>query len=138
MTVNAPPASSGSSRGGVRNPWTRLASLLAISLVVALMTGPSGDSPKPLSGVKGSIFEPRVFWFLGGAVVLWGLTLLYDLVAPQVREAHTKANGLGRQVFALPGSKQITYALLLVLAIVIPIQLSPAAQQAAVTDIGIY
>src|SRR5829696_8513724 len=113
MTVNAPPASSGSNRGGVRNPWMRLA-----SLVVALMTGPSGDSPKPLSGVKGSIFEPRVFWFLGGAVVLWVLTLLYDLVAPQVTQARTSANGLGRQVFALPGSRQVTYALLLVLAIV--------------------
>src|SRR4051794_10069026 len=139
MTVNAPPASSGSSRGGgVRHPWARLASLLAVSLVVALMTGPTGNSAEPLSGVRGSIFEPRVFWFLGGAVVLWGLTLLYDLVAPQVTEARTKANGVGRQVFALPGSKQITYALLLVLAIVIPIQLSPAAQQAAVTDIGIY
>jgi branched-chain amino acid transport system permease protein len=44
----------------------------------------------------------------------------------------------GRRVFALPGSRPITYLLLLALAIVIPLQLSPAAQTAAVTDVGIY
>jgi branched-chain amino acid transport system permease protein len=138
MTVNAPPSSSGSAQGGTASPLRRLGALLAISLVVALMTGPPGDSPTPLAGVKGSIFDPRVFLFLGGAVVLWGLTLLYGLVAPQVTELRSTVNRRGREAFARPGSRAVTYLLLLVLAIVIPLQLSPAAQQSAVTDVGIY
>jgi branched-chain amino acid transport system permease protein len=138
MTVNAPPSSSGSAQGGASSPLRRLGALIAVSLVVALMTGPPGDSPTPLAGVKGSIFDPRVFLFLGAAVVLWAITLAYGLVAPQVAELRATVNSRSRAAFAKPGSRAVTYLLLLVLAIVIPLQLSPAAQQSAVTDVGIY
>jgi branched-chain amino acid transport system permease protein len=138
MTVNAPPSSSASSSGAVSSPLKRLATLLGVALVAALMTGPPGDSPTPLAGVKGSIFHARVFLFLGGAVVLWVVTLVYERFAPQVREVRTAVSKAGSRAFAKPGSKQITYLLLLVVAILVPLQLSPAAQQAAVSDVGIY
>jgi branched-chain amino acid transport system permease protein len=137
MTVNAPPSSSASS-SSVSTPLKRLGALLAIALVVALMTGPSGDSPTPLAGVKGSILHPRVLPFLLAAVVLWLISLAYERIKPQVTEARTAVSSRGRRVFALPGSRPITYLLVLVLAIIIPLQLSPAAQQSAVTDVGIY
>jgi branched-chain amino acid transport system permease protein len=138
MTVNAPPSSSASSSGGVASPLKRLGALVGVALVVALMTGPPGDSPTPLNGVKGSIFDPRVFLFLGGAVVLWAISLLYDRFSPQVREVRSSVSSAGARAFAKPGSKQVTYLLLLVIAILVPLQLSPAAQQSAVTDVGIY
>jgi branched-chain amino acid transport system permease protein len=138
MTVNAPPSSSGSNTGAASTPLKRLGALLGVALVVALMTGPPGDSPTPLAGVKGSIFHARVFLFLGGAVVLWLLTLGYGLIATRVGEVRTTVNTRSRAVFSKPGSRAVTYLLLLVLAIVIPLQLSPAAQQSAVTDVGVY
>lgn len=138
MTVNAPPSSSASSSGGVSSPLKRLGALIGVALVVALMTGPTGDSPTPLAGVKGSIFHARVFGFLAAAVVLWLVSLGYEQAKPQVTTVRTALNDTGRRIFAFPGSRPVTYLLLLVLAIVIPLQLSPAAQQSAVTDVGIY
>src|ERR1700712_3081568 len=138
MTVNAPPASSASGGSAVGTPLKRLGALLGVALVVALMTGPPGDSPTPLAGVKGSIFAPRVFGFLAAAVVLWLGSLGYEKLKPQITDARMSVNATGRRVFALPGSRPLTYLLLLVLAIVIPLQLTPAAQQSAVTDVGIY
>jgi branched-chain amino acid transport system permease protein len=116
----------------------RLGALLAVALVVALMTGPSGDSPTPLAGVRGSIFSTRVFGFLAAALALWAVSLGYERIQPQVGSARTAVNRTGTRLFALPGSRQVVYLLLLVLAILIPRGLSAAAQQAAVTDVGIY
>src|SRR4051794_10846196 len=138
MTVNAPPASSSSASGASPSPWRRLVALIGIALVVALMTGPSGDSPTPLAGVRGSIFDPRIFGFLAGALVVWVLSLVYDRFKPQVIGVRTSVNTRSRRLFAVRGSRLVTYLLLLVLAIVIPLHLSPAAQQSAVTDVGIY
>jgi branched-chain amino acid transport system permease protein len=138
MTVTAPPASSGSSRGAAVTPLRRLVALIGVALVVAVMTGPSGDSATPLAGVKGSLLDPRVFGFLIAAVVLWLLSLAYERFRPQVTSVRAAAGRTKKSVDALPGSRYVTYLLLLVLAIVIPLHLSPAAQQSAVTDVGIY
>src|SRR3954469_18403509 len=103
MTVNAPPASSSSASGASPSPWRRLVALIGIALVVALMTGPSGDSPTPLAGVKGSLFHARVIGFLVAAVVLWLLSLAYERFRPQVTSVRTAAGRTKKSVDALPG-----------------------------------
>src|SRR5271155_5345117 len=49
----------------------RLVICLAGVLVVAVMTGPAGSNTAPTSGFTGSLGFPRLFWFLGLAVVLF-------------------------------------------------------------------
>jgi branched-chain amino acid transport system permease protein len=116
----------------------RLGALVAVALVVAVMTGPTGDSPTPLAGVKGSLLHPRVFTFLIAALTAWVLSVGYQQLRPQIVAARTVVNKTGSRVFARRGSRQVLYLLLLVVAIIVPLHISPAAQQSAVTDVGIY
>jgi branched-chain amino acid transport system permease protein len=46
---------------------------LAGVLVLAVMTGPAGSNTAPTSGFTGSLGFPRLFWFLGFAVVLFAI-----------------------------------------------------------------
>src|SRR3954469_20465841 len=97
--------------------FKRLGALVAVSLVAALMTGPSGDSPTPLAGVRGSIFNHRIVGFLLAAVVLWVVSLGYERLRPRITKARTSVNRTGAAMFARPGARQVVYLTLLVLAI---------------------
>jgi branched-chain amino acid transport system permease protein len=122
----------------------RLGALLLVGLVVALMTGPSGNRDHPTDGFRGSWLSPRVLIFLLGAAVIAGLMTAYDrakaaggnrsplapIAAPvaRVRDAV-----MGRSVL-----RYSLYAGILLFAILYPQTLSAFWQRVLVDQIGIY
>jgi branched-chain amino acid transport system permease protein len=134
---------------GSRLPWhrnedyRRIFSLLMVGLVVALMTGPSGNRDHPTDGITGSWFHPRVLVFLFAALVIGLLMTGYD-----------RAKGAGRGNPLAPAIAPITavrdrmtsqpllrygvYAAILAFAIFYPQTLSPFWQRVLVDQIGIY
>ena len=74
----------------------RLGAWILGALVLALMTGPSGNNSAPTAGFTGSLLHPRVLVFLGLGVTLWVL----DHRPPPLRGAHP-----GRERPASPGRR---------------------------------
>jgi branched-chain amino acid transport system permease protein len=117
----------------------RLGSSIFLALLLAVITGPSGSSAKPLSGVKDSLLAGRVIGFLIFGLALFGLTTLGGRRrAPSPRPLKERVRGLTAPVMALRAARPTTYGLLLAAAIFIPLGLSPAAQGSLFLDIGIY
>ena len=48
-------------------------------LLLAIMTGPQGNAAAPTSGITGSLSFPRVLWFLGFGLVLFGLRVVWTV-----------------------------------------------------------
>lgn len=118
------------------NAFTRLGACLFLALAAAVITGPNGSSEAPLSGVTGALLSSHVVGFLIFGLVLFAVTTLSSGRGSLAGSSAVKATF--NSVFAKPGSRQLSYLLMLVAAIVIPLGLSPAAQGSLFLDVGIY
>ena len=123
--------------------WTdpevrRLGACLIGSLVLALMTGPSGSSSAPTSGFTGSILNPRVFIFLGLGAALWALMTLRQRHGERIRAFSDRVSAAPRRLLPTRRYRYLTYVALLALAIVYPLFLSSFWQEVLVDQIGIY
>ncbi|ONH62158.1 branched-chain amino acid ABC transporter permease [Frankia sp. CcI49] len=146
----------------------RLRSLRTAGLLAALaavMTGPTGDADHPLAGIRGSLAFPRVLFFAAAALVLWAALLGRDRLRAQTRTLHATAlgrlagltgatagvgadggGGGGAGAAARSGATWLSgrrgavlgHAALLAVALAVPPVLPTAAQQALVSEIGIY
>jgi branched-chain amino acid transport system permease protein len=63
---------------GASPAMRRLGMCVAAALVVAVVTGPPGSNGAPTSGFTGSLKFPRLFWFLGVAVVVFAFFSLWS------------------------------------------------------------
>nr|WP_157474985.1 branched-chain amino acid ABC transporter permease [Parafrankia sp. EUN1f] len=127
------------------------------------MTGPTGDADHPLAGIRGSLAFPRVLFFAAAALVLWAALLGRDRLRAQARTLRGTAlgrlagpagagagngngNGNGAGAATRPGATWLSgrrgavlgHAALLAVALAVPPVLPTAAQQALVSEIGIY
>ncbi|MCW2599010.1 MAG: braE [Frankiales bacterium] len=113
----------------------RLGGCLFLALVTAVVTGPDGSNVHPLDGVKNSLLNTRVFGFLVFGLLLFAVTSLSGRTKPigltQVRTRLSQAVGQR-------GTRPTGYLLLLAIAVLVPLQLSPAAQGSLFLDVGIY
>ncbi len=107
-------------------------------LVLAVMTGPSGSSSAPTSGFTGSLFNPRVFWFIGLAVVFWGATTARHRYQARIRAWNDSVLALPRRLMPDKRVRYGFYLALLVFAIIYPMHVSGFWQQVAVQQIGVY
>lgn len=72
--------------GWRHNPQVRrLGACLFTGLILALMTGPNGTTRNFYAGLKGALFHPRLFVFLGIGVVLWSLFWLNETYGKQTK-----------------------------------------------------
>ncbi len=133
--------------GPGRAPWQRLLAnedfrravgCLAGFLVLAVMTGPSGSQGAPTSGFTGSLFNLRVFWFVGLAAVLWGAMTLRRRYSAAVKVWNDKALALPRRLLPDTRVRYGAYFVLLVFAVVYPMHISGFWQEVAVQQIGVY
>ncbi|MEX5709599.1 branched-chain amino acid ABC transporter permease [Parafrankia sp. FMc6] len=143
----------------------RLGACLFLAVIAAVVTGPSGDADRPLAGIEGSFTPARAAGFAAGGLALWALSIGADRLTTRLRSAgHGAALGGGRPA-ALGGGAWVTPAgaawasfrrgrwaafrrgrwsapagnlALLAVAVAVPPLLSTAAQQALVSEIGIY
>ena len=114
----------------------RLAGCELAALTLALMMGPSGSLTSPTAGFKGSWFTPKVLIFLAGGVVLWALMESREAIAPLT--ARVSASTRRIKVFDRPQTRYSFYAVVLLLAILLPRGLSSFWQEVLVDQIGVY
>ena len=115
----------------------RLLACVLISLLLAIVTGKSGDGITALSGIKASLHLRALFFVLGG-VLLWVALVLGRIVTPQLRAPRARISGLTEKALAPRWSRSTLYLLLLAAAIIVPRGFSTSAQTALVNDISIY
>jgi branched-chain amino acid transport system permease protein len=123
--------------------WTdasarRLVACLIGSLVLALITGPSGSSAAPTSGFTGSILSTRVFAFLGLGVALWLLISVRQRYGEALRGFSVRISATPRRLLPDRRYRFVGYALVLAVAIVYPLFLSSFWQEVFVDQIGVY
>jgi branched-chain amino acid transport system permease protein len=116
----------------------RLAGWVFGALVVALMTGPSGSSATPTSGFTGSLFHPRVLGFLAVGVGLWALGEGRGRYGTRVRETTGRITSLPSRWWRDRRWRASSYAVLLAVAIVVPISLNAFWQEVLVDQIGVF
>jgi branched-chain amino acid transport system permease protein len=118
----------------------RLLACLGLGLLLAVITGPSGSQDQPLSGLRGSLLDVRVVDFLIVGFVLWALAFGIRR-ARQVQSVSGPAAALrlgARTALDRRGARPASYLAMLLVAILVPLALPPAAQLALFLDIGIY
>lgn len=122
--------------------WTRLLGLLVMGYVLALMTGGDGDPADRLSAFKAAFSSSRLVICLVIVAVLWALLEFgapvravlgrgwRGAVAPLVPVRSAMAAG--------PWYRRGALVLLLVVAVVVPAQVSGFWQEVLVSQMGIY
>ncbi len=116
----------------------RLVACVLAMLLLALMTGPSGNAAAPLSGFTGSLFHPRVLIFVVLGVGLFGLITVRRSFSTQVRAANNAISALPRRLFPERRFRYGAYFAALVFAIAGPIALNGYWQEVLVDPIGVY
>jgi branched-chain amino acid transport system permease protein len=122
-----------------RRDLTRFIGCIAVGLVLALMTGKSGSTTAPTSGITGSLGRPKVVIFLIIGVGIWLAITIWDR---NVGSVHERLRTSSETVSKLSGDRRVrypSYGILLAAAILVPpFLLSAFWQRAAVDDIAIY
>ena len=124
---------------GARSDTARgLAGWLLGALVVALMTGPSGNTNTPTAGFTGSLLHPRVLVFLALGAALWVLTWVRRRYADRIRDMSARITAGPSRLVESRRNRCVLYAAVLAVAIAYPTTLSGFWQEVLVDQIGIF
>ena len=146
MTVyeNPPPDDGATSSiraifGSLRDDdWRRLGGCMFAAVVVAMMTGTSGNAQHLTAGVTGSLFKPRILVFILFGLALWALMTAWKRYGDDVKSSLSEVRELRTAVAGNQWARYGGYLAVLLAAILIPPQLSVFWQQVLVSEIGIY
>jgi len=134
----------GPSRTNAVMAWSRtrngrvLGACLFGALVLALMTGPSGSAQHLTAGVRGSWLSTHVIGFLIFGVVLWLLIISGSRLRGRVQPVTEVIAGVRERALVSKPVIYAGYAVALLIAILVPPQLSVFWQQVLVSQIGIF
>jgi branched-chain amino acid transport system permease protein len=121
-----------------RERWRQLGAFLFVAVVAAIITGPTGNADHPFHAARRSVFAPRIIIFLAIALALWiaviGWSRARDAATPVARRLWAPAGA----TLARPVGRVGLNLVLLAIAIVAPLVVSPAAQTSMFVDIGLY
>jgi branched-chain amino acid transport system permease protein len=116
----------------------RLGGWLLAALIVALMTGPSGNTEAPTVGFTGSLFHPRVLIFIALGALGWALATVRGSYGERLRRVNrTIAEAPGRLIRSRR-NRYLVYLAVLVVAVLYPMTLSGFWQEVLVDQIGIF
>jgi len=116
----------------------RLGGWILGALIVALMTGPSGNTGAPTAGFTGSLLHPRVLVFLGLGVALWALTNVRRRYGERIRAASDHVTGTPSRLLRTRRARYGLYVGVLAVAIAYPPTLSGFWQEVLVDQIGVF
>jgi branched-chain amino acid transport system permease protein len=115
----------------------RLVACVLISILMAIVTGKSGNGITALSGITASLHLRVVFFILGG-ILLWVLLVVGRVLVPQLKAPKARLSTVTTRAFEPRWARPTLYLVLLALAIILPRSFSTSAQTALVNDISIY
>ncbi len=149
VDASGPAGSSGPAGGPARPGWhpavlftparlRQLGVLLLLGVLTAIVTGPTGNSDKPLQAAKDSIVDVRIVLYLGLAVALWVVLVLGAELRGALERVSAPVRAPIGAAYGRRGGPIVLNLVLLAIAIVAPLVVSTAAQQSIVNDIGIY
>jgi len=118
--------------------WRRLGGCMFAAVVVALMTGTSGNAQHLTAGVTGSLFKLRILVFILLGLALWALMTVWKRYGDDVKSSLSEVRELRTAVTGNQWARYGGYLAVLLAAILIPPQLSVFWQQVLVSEIGIY
>jgi branched-chain amino acid transport system permease protein len=116
----------------------RLGGWILGALILALMTGPSGNNSAPTAGFTGSLLHPRVLVFLGLGVALWALTNVRRRYGERIRAASDRVTGTPSRLLRTRRARYGLYVAVLAVAIAYPPTLSGFWQEVLVDQIGVF
>jgi len=141
MTATAEAPVSVRRRTGWRDDpkWRRLGAALGVGFTLALMTGPvQGTNADYTAAFEGAVLRLRVVWFLLAAVAVWALFTYGSSSVAQARTALTPVTEAKNRLTSRREVRWAGYAVALLIAIVLPLGLSPFWQRVLVDQIGIF
>ena len=118
--------------------WRRLGGCMFAAVIVALITGTSGNAQHLTDGVTGSLFKPRIVVFVLLGLALWVLMTLWKRSGDDVKASLAPAREIRAAVVDNPFARYGGYLAVLLAAILIPPQLSVFWQTVLVSQIGIF
>lgn len=116
----------------------RLIGFILGFLVLAVMTGPAGSITAPLSGITGSLGNPRVFIFIALGVGFWLLGLVRARYGDAIKATNNRVLALPRRLLPDWRVRTPIYMGLLAFAIFLPLTLNAFWQEVLVDQIGLY
>jgi len=116
----------------------RLAAWILGALVLAVMTGPSGNTSSPTSGFTGSLLHPRVLGYLAFGVVMWALSTARVRSRDRMTSATRGINELRTRLMSDKKVRYSSYLVMLAVAIVGPTVLNSFWQEVLVDQVGIF
>lgn len=116
----------------------RLVGCLIGALVVAVMTGQAGSNAAPTSGLRQSLLDVRVVWFLLLGLAVWLIGMVVTHRARDVAGAKAATGSAWRSVTGHRPVRYTWYVVLIAVLIAAPPLLTTPYQQLLVDSIGIY
>ncbi len=116
----------------------RLGACLATAVLVALMTGTSGNANNLTAGFRGSLLRPRIFTFLLLGLALYAALYVYRRQGARLRAALAPVSSVRTRYLADRRVRYGLYAVLLLFALLYPQTLPPFWQRVLVDQIGIF
>jgi len=116
----------------------RLGGCMFGAILVALMTGSSGNAQHLTAGVTGSLFKPRIVVFLLFGLALWLAMTSWRRYTDQIHAALAPVRSVRTTVGSNRFAQYGGYLAVLLVAILLPPHLSVFWQQVLVSEIGIF
>jgi branched-chain amino acid transport system permease protein len=132
------PATARFTRLSRRADVRRLGACLLGMVLVAVITGPDGSNTSPVSGFTSSLYDPRIFLFLGLGVVLFGLTTVRLRYERTVRSVSDRLSALPSRVIPNARRRAVAYFVLVAIAVFYPLSIGGFWQEVLVDQIGVY
>ncbi|HWC35130.1 MAG TPA: branched-chain amino acid ABC transporter permease [Mycobacteriales bacterium] len=119
-------------------PARRLATCLAVGVVMALVTGKSGSNDAPTSGITGTFESASAYYWIAAGAVLWVVITAWQSRGAVVKSTYRSVTAKPREVFAQRRVKYPAYAGFLVAAVVLPNFVNGFWQEILVGQIAPY
>jgi branched-chain amino acid transport system permease protein len=107
-------------------------------VVLAVMLGPSGSATAPLSGITGSLWNPRILIFIGLGLAAWAIMMAQARYGARIRLTTERVTSAPRRLLPDRRARYGLYVAAIAFAVIVPMHISSFWQGVLVEQVGIY